>query len=183
MGLVRIRREASGGTIQHSHTAVVCANQEHASRGVQTYGLNIGLAGAGGIIWSGAVGGEHAAGPIETAQSPGTTDPQRAGFVFNKGPCLIAGQTGCTSGFMAIVNKGICVLIVAVDSLIRPHPQNARSINIERPNTVAAKTAVILIVVLVDLECIAVVAIQAAEPRAKPHESMTVLGNCPHVGV
>jgi hypothetical protein len=84
---------------------------------------------------------------------------------------------------MAIVDERVRVPIVAIDALVGSYPQNAGSIHIERPNTVGAEATLILLVVFVDLECVPVVTVQAAEPCAKPHKSLPVLGNGPHVSV
>src|SRR5581483_2575770 len=95
----------------------------------------------------------------------------------------MAGQTGWVIRAMMIMNKRISIAIITVDPLVGSYPQNAGSIHVEGPNTVAPEAVGILIVVLVNLECVPVVAVQTAEPGAKPHESLMVLGNCSHVGV
>src|SRR5215468_1364269 len=84
---------------------------------------------------------------------------------------------------MAIVNKRIRISIVAVHAPDGCYPQSARSIQIERPNTVGAEATAVLIVVLVNLKPVPVVAVQTTEPRPKPHESLPVLDNRPHIGV
>ena len=84
---------------------------------------------------------------------------------------------------MAIVNKRIRLSIVSVDAPVDSYPQSAGSIQIEPPNTVGAEAAVVLIVVLVNLDRVPVVAVQTTEPRPKPHEPLPVLSNRPHIGV
>jgi hypothetical protein len=183
IGVVFIPGNVAGRTIEHAHARMPCTHPEQAGVCVQAEGPKLDIADAGWIGWSPPVIHKPAAGPIETAQSPRSTHPQRAGFVLKKRHRLRAGQAHWIIRSMAIVNKRIRVPIVPVDAPVDSYPQSAGSIQIEPPNTVGAEAAVILIVVLVNLERVAVVTVQTTEPRAKPHESLPVLDNRPHIAV
>src|SRR5215475_8260947 len=183
IGVVLIPGHMAGRTIEYAHARVPCTHPEQAGGCVQAEGPKFDIADTGWIVWSPPVIHKPAAGPIETAQSPRSTHPQRAGFVLKKRHWLRAGQARWIIRSMAIVNKRIRVSIVPVDAPVDCYPQSAGSIQIKPPNTIGAEAAVVLIVVLVNLERVSVVAVQTTEPRPKPHESLPVLDNRPHIGV
>lgn len=162
----------------------MCPHPKQAGCPIQTDGLNIHLAEVGGVIGIRSVRKKRATGPIETAQPALGTHPQRAGFVFVEDLHKIMGQTGGIIRVMPVVNKGIRFPIIPIKTrAVCLHSQNAGVVNVEPPDIIAAEAAFILGVVLVDLKGVPIIAIQAAQPRTKPHKSLLILDNSPYVRV
>jgi hypothetical protein len=53
----------------------------------------------------------------------------------------------------------------------------------QRPHSVIVEASLVLVIVPVGLEGASVIAIEPAQPRTKPHESLVVLGNRPDISV
>src|SRR5208282_5158057 len=112
------------------------------------------------------------------------THPQCAGFILEEGLDIVIGQAVGIMRVMPKVCKGIGIPVVPFKArTLGRYPQNASMIYEQCPHSVIVEASLVLVVVLVDLEGVSVIAIQPAEPRTKPHESLMVLGNRPHISV